>query len=370
VQNIPSEKTAQWAEAFAEQVGTQPRIEAKRATAQAGHHLGWTQKETIEASGVHVGRRVWEKTRECHTAANAANASQTALPTSAGGRPKGKCRNAPRLRELVRKFLQEHSKETSRYCRSKARHAEVLIAREREFQRTIHDALRLSAGRYPDDTPDTEFLVNWHLWLQVDGPLLPLRTLTSSPFELYREFQKSVFCEQAAAEGFRLKQAGWFYHLREEQYNFKKPQRLVDVCDTCLYFVRVVCDEVAHVAQYARETVSQHDVNYFADFDKKWGAPTQATIASVSYLKAFAAHLDNRMARDTKLQTQRSVKERLDLHAAEAKASHSIRSAMQTCEIFEHHWHSVRRQHTECETVLATLRPNQLFLQYRIYDMV
>ena len=93
----------------------EPEQTSVSLVARAAQKLGWGQKKLKKQFGVRVSRAQFRRAHE----------GPLKRKPAAGGRLRKI--DSPRLTKVVRKFLLKHSKETSRFCRTKRRHQEVFF---------------------------------------------------------------------------------------------------------------------------------------------------------------------------------------------------------------------------------------------------
>ena len=104
---------APFAQALVVELEAAPRQTALRAVARASQRAGISRTVLKEKLKIPVGRELWKGAR----------ARPTAFQKPAGG-ARGTVGN-PVLAGHVRKFLERHSTETSRFCRTKQRDRKV-----------------------------------------------------------------------------------------------------------------------------------------------------------------------------------------------------------------------------------------------------
>ena len=147
----------------------------------------------------------------------------------------------------------------------------------------------------------------------------------------------------------------WYKHLKAHHGNFVRLKCRTDVCTFCHKYDKVLLPALRKDLTAAHEQVENASSNYFSDLDAHWQAMKQHLsypddALSLQYVKFFKLFLDKnaeeRMRQPTPVGT---VASRQQLKEAEAAASSSLAKYVEILQSCSHHFHTVRRQHSQRE---------------------
>jgi hypothetical protein len=178
-----------------------------------------------------------------------------------------------------------------------------------------------------------------------------VRTLHRNSAALWKLWRGSDECKTAKAAGLFLGRSAWYTQLHCEHYEFRKPCKRVDVCDTCLKFIRKGATQVKQTLHSVRASLAAADDTYW----QNWRTTTKDPCTS-SALKEVIDFIKAHAAQPSERRLALGMSARLKLHDAEADAQHAVKQQLEIVQLYEHHYQSVQRQHTAAESLLSLWR--------------
>ena len=206
-------------------------------------------------------------------------------------------------------------------------------------------------------------------WTQGQGEArIPVRALTCS---------KSRLRSRTRWLRGLLSRSSFFTHLKHHHRQFVKARKRVDVCDYCLAYDRSYKPYVLRAIPRIRARVERVDPSYFKAFDANPAIRSlleqprkEEALASLPYARGLLRFMEKQQAERSKTPVDapgisdqmRSVRWRLDLRDAEIKSMEALTPIERALAGFEHHWHSLRRQHDASEKLIADPPPGMLYV--------
>ena len=197
--------------------------------------------------------------------------------------------------------------------------------------------------------------------MKCKGQVLPVYNLKASRSRLWA---------RSEAMQALMSRPVWYKHLKAHHGNFVRLKCRTDVCTFCRKYDKVLLPALRKDLTAAREQVENASSNYFSDLDAHWQAMKQHgrtdpdDALSLQYVKFFKLFLDKnaeeRMRQPTPVGT---VASRQQLKEAEAAASSSLAKYVEILQSCSHHFHTVRRQHSQREAHEEKLPKDALLVQ-------
>jgi len=228
-------------------------------------------------------------------------------------------------------FLEQNSRPTARFCRLKKRHRR--------------------AGK---------------------STLQEVRTLTASKDELYIVFQESKEWKDLKDAGVRAgrrskavaSRTAWYKLFRTDLYWFKPGCKRVDICDTCLEFDRKAAVLIRAAVRKAQAILTALVPTYFDALKAEWAHLGKRATLTAHYLREMKSYVSKHYDRFKSTRDELPYETRRDLHSAETDVKLSLKEEIERLSLYEHHWHSVQRQHNKAESLIAELQVGTLLLLY------
>ena len=188
-----------------------------------------------------------------------------------------------------------------------------------------------------------------------------VRTLNYTKADLYVLWMRSEECKVAKEKGASVCRTKWHDLLRNEFFEFVRAKRRLDVCDTCLDFLRKATPMFKSCLSTARSPVEKVLGGYFKVFDSKCGHIITKDMLTAKHFTVLEKYIRIPCPEHVGMRNKLPRRQLHDLRDAEGTAALSLRVSIPKFQCYEHHWQSFQRQHAHALKQHEELKVGMLF---------